>query len=187
MTGRRLNVPNAVGALRLLLSPGLVLAASAGREGTFLLLFLALELTDLLDGFLARTLHQQTAFGTRVDSVADLVMYTCLLAGLVVMEGGLLLGEWPWMAAAVLAYALSWASSLAKFGRVPSYHTWAAKASSFLVVAAVVVLVLRSDPLGVRVAAVVVTLANLEAILLTRILDQARPDLPSVLLLLRRR
>lgn len=187
MSERILNAPNLVAGARLLLSPILVLAAAQGRETAFVVLFLGLEAADALDGILARVLHQETTFGARLDSVADLVMYTCLLMGLAWMEGDLFLAEWPWMGVAVVSYAVSWGASIARFGRLPSYHTWSAKLSSVLAMAAAVVLVLWGEPLLVRVAAVTVTAANVEALVMTRLLDEPRRDLPSVLPLLRGR
>jgi CDP-diacylglycerol--glycerol-3-phosphate 3-phosphatidyltransferase len=181
---RRLNVPNAVAGLRLLLAPGLLVVGFQGRETGFLLLFLGLEIADFLDGFLARLLHQRTVFGARLDSAADAFMYTCLVVGLVWLEGDIFTAAWPWMATAGATWGVSAGVGLARFGRLPSYHTWAAKASSVLVVGAVALLVLGDDALLVRVTAATVTVANLESLFLTWRLDRPEPDLASALLLL---
>ena len=50
-------MPNAVAGLRLLLAPGLLVVGFQGRETGFLLLFLGLEIGELLGGFLACLLH----------------------------------------------------------------------------------------------------------------------------------
>jgi CDP-diacylglycerol--glycerol-3-phosphate 3-phosphatidyltransferase len=181
---RRLNVPNAVAGLRFLLAPGLVVAGVHGREAGFLLLFLALELADFLDGFLARLLDQRTVFGALLDSAADAFMYTCLVVGLVWLEGDAFTAAWPSMAMAGATWGASAVAGLARFGRLPSYHTWSAKVASVLVVGAVALLVLGGDASLVRITAVTVTVANLEALLLTWRLDRPEPDLASALLLL---
>lgn len=186
MSERIRNAPNFLGVLRVMASPLLLAAAAWEEEALFLALFLAVAATDFLDGLLARALDQETTFGARLDTVADAVMYGCALVGLVWLEGDLFLGEWPWMAVAVGAYALSWVLSLRKFGRLPGYHTWSARGASVLAVGAVVALLLAGEPWPVRVAAVAVTLANLEAATLTLMLDSHESDLTSVVPLLLR-
>lgn len=180
MSERRLNVPNAIAGGRLLLSPGLVLLALAGRSTWFLGLFVFLEATDWLDGKLAVTLDQRTTFGSRVDTVADMVMYGALLVGLVLLEGDRFLGEWPWMVPGLVGYLVSWVASLVKFGTLPSYHALTAKATWLLALVAVVALLVWGEAWPLRVAAVMVAVANVEAILLTLKLDRPRSDVPSI-------
>jgi len=181
VTDERLNVPNAIAALRLFVSPGLVLLGRAGEGGLFLGLFLFMELLDWLDGKIAQRLEQQTTFGARLDTVADLVMYAGLVAGLTHLESAAFLAEWPWLAPAVGGYVASWLLSFWKFGTLPSYHTLSAKASWLAVVVAAVALLLFDEPRPLRVAGAAVTLTNLEAILLTLLLREPRSDVPSVL------
>ena len=176
-----LNVPNALTGLRLAVSPGLAVLALAGRADLFLYLFLALEATDWLDGKLAVLLDQRTELGSRLDSVADLVMYALLLGGLAVLEGDALLGEWAWIASVPLTYAASWIASWAKFGQMPAYHTYSAKASYFLVIVATAALLAGSLVWPVRVAAAAVAVGNLEAVAITAVLEEPRSDVPSLL------
>jgi CDP-diacylglycerol--glycerol-3-phosphate 3-phosphatidyltransferase len=128
-------------------------------------------------------LDQRSEFGARLDSIADMVMYTLLLGGLVLLEGEVLAREWPWLVPALGGYALSWLLSLVKFGQMPSYHTLTAKASYFLVIGATIGLLAGDLVWPVRVAAAGVTTANLEAVLLTLTLDAPRSDVPSILTL----
>lgn len=179
-----MNVPNALTTLRIILSPGLALFAIRGNASAFLWLFLALEVTDWLDGKLAVWLDQRSELGARLDSVADMVMYSLLLGGLVLLEGEVLAREWPWLVPALGGYALSWLLSLVKFGEMPSYHTLGAKASYFLVIAATIALLALDLVWPVRLAAVGVAATNLEAVLITLVLDAPQSDVPSVLTVL---
>lgn len=176
-----LTVPNALGVLRLLASPWLVLLGAAGRETAFLVLFLALTFTDWIDGKLAAWLDQRSKIGPRLDSLADLIMYAALVLGLGWLEGPLVLDEWPWIAAAAGSYIVSAIFAAWKFGRVPSYHTRAAKTSWLLALVAAVVVVVAERVWPLRLAAAAVTLTNLEAILITRRLERPREDVSSVL------
>ena len=44
----------------------------------FWIFYLSGGLTDILDGFLARKLHLESAFGARLDSIADFAFAGCL-------------------------------------------------------------------------------------------------------------
>lgn len=175
-----MNLPNALTAFRLLASPALAVLALSGRDDLFLYLFLILEVTDWLDGRLAVLLNQQSEFGARLDSVADMVMYGLLLAGLLVLEWESLHAEWPWIALVPATYAASWGVSMVKFGQMPSYHTLAAKASYFLVIGATAALLVLDLVWPVRVAAAAAALTNLESVVITLVLDTPRSDVVSL-------
>lgn len=179
------TAPNILGFVRILASPGLVVLSLGEASTAFLGLFLVLEATDWLDGKLAVKLDQRTNFGARLDTVADLTMYGALLVGLVILEGGTFLEEWLWMAPAVAGYAVSWGLSFWKFGTFPSYHAWTAKMSWLLAILAALALLLLDRVWPLRVAAVAVTIANLEAVALTHRLRRPRSDVPSIFSLTR--
>lgn len=178
-----MTIPNLIAGARLVSAPLLVILGAGGRELAVLVLFLVLEASDWLDGKLAIWLDQRSETGARLDTVADLAMYAGFLAALVVLQGERLASEWAWITPALVSYAASWALSLAKFGVLPSYHTWTAKFSAFLATTAAVTLLAFDDVIALRVATVGVTIANIEAILISRRLDRARSDVRSILTL----
>jgi cardiolipin synthase len=90
------NLPNFFTFLRIALIPVFGLLWLRGRPGPALLVFAAAGLTDLLDGFLARTLHQRTRLGQLLDPAADKL--TLLVAFLVAAASGAL----PWWLAALV-------------------------------------------------------------------------------------
>ncbi|MDD5329795.1 MAG: CDP-alcohol phosphatidyltransferase family protein [Sulfuricella sp.] len=65
------NLANAVTSVRAVLAPVLVYLLGRGLYEFALWAFLAAGLSDALDGFLARRLHQLTRFGAILDPVAD--------------------------------------------------------------------------------------------------------------------
>ena len=98
-----------------------------------------------------------------------------------------LLAEYFWIAIAVLSYLLSWIASWIKFGCLPSYHTWMAKTAWLLVAPGIVLMVLGWDVWWFRFSMVFVLLTNLEAVWITRSLDQVQTDVRSILQLRNRR
>ncbi len=89
------NIPNALTWLRIILIPFFILAFYLPFESSRIIaafLFLLAAITDWLDGFLARQLHQSSAFGAFLDPVADKLMVAAALI--------LLVSQYPdpWMA-----------------------------------------------------------------------------------------
>jgi cardiolipin synthase len=68
------RIADALSALRLILIPLISLAAMAHQGRLVALGLLAAGATDFLDGYLARRLHQESARGARLDSIADTLL-----------------------------------------------------------------------------------------------------------------
>lgn len=92
------TIPNAVTLVRLLLlAPVCVLLVRDGPDTLSVVLLLAWALTDWIDGFLARRLHQVSRLGEAMDPVADRIG----LVGIVLALA--LAGLLPWSALVVIA------------------------------------------------------------------------------------
>lgn len=86
-----LNIPNLLTWLRILLIPLFVAILYVPGEWlseqaaniTAMTIFIAAAITDWLDGYLARKLNQQSAFGAFLDPVADKLMVAAALIVLV--------------------------------------------------------------------------------------------------------
>ncbi|MCA9263047.1 MAG: CDP-alcohol phosphatidyltransferase family protein [Planctomycetales bacterium] len=178
--GPRLTATNAITGLRLVGSPALIVCALQDWPWGVALVVTLLVFTEWLDGFLARRLHQQSEFGARLDTIADASFYLSLLVALSVLFPSPIAIELPWIIAAIGSYSLSWLVAWVRFGRLPSYHTWLAKAAWFVVGLGAVGLVAGWDARPFRVAMLTVVVANLEATLITCILRQSQADVPSL-------
>jgi CDP-diacylglycerol--glycerol-3-phosphate 3-phosphatidyltransferase len=176
---RRLTISNAITALRIVGSPVLVLLALNQQLQWVALALALLVLTEWLDGFLARSLHQESALGARLDTIADISFYGSLLAALVLLFPNTMRREAVWIAAAVGSYLLSWLVALLKFGKMPSYHTWAAKSAWIVVGVGTVALVTGWAGWPFRLAMVMVLLANVEAVAITLALQEPRVNVPT--------
>ncbi|MEZ5785092.1 MAG: CDP-diacylglycerol--glycerol-3-phosphate 3-phosphatidyltransferase [Xanthobacteraceae bacterium] len=88
MQGRALALPNILTYARIVAVP-LVVACMYGQEilqggiwlrWVALVLFIAAGVTDILDGYIARSWKQQSSFGRMLDPIADkLLVASCLL------------------------------------------------------------------------------------------------------------
>jgi CDP-diacylglycerol---glycerol-3-phosphate 3-phosphatidyltransferase len=99
------NVPNVLTVLRILLVPVLVVALlDATPSGDLLaaVVFAVASLTDLLDGYLARTRGAVTTFGKLMDPIADKLLIVAALIALVSLDRLA-----AWVAMVVIARELS--------------------------------------------------------------------------------
>jgi len=96
------NLPTALTLLRLCLAPGVALFLAAGHHGLALGVYLAAELSDVADGWLARRLHQITRLGTVLDPIVDILFHVVVFSGLFVAG---IVPAWV-LSAALLRYGI---------------------------------------------------------------------------------
>ncbi len=170
------TVPNLICLARIFGSLWLIVLAWQNRLEPFVILFVILNISDWLDGPIARVLRQTSDFGARLDSISDAFLYGALLFGMLRLKFEVMMAEWPWWGMVILSYSLTCLVSLAKFGRLPSYHTYSAKVSQCLVLVGVVFLLLDYSSWAFRISALAVALTNLEGVAITRALSKPRCD-----------
>lgn len=71
-----ITLPNVLSLLRILAVPFFAIMVWYGNMAEACILFVAAGLTDLLDGWLARKLHQKSALGAVLDPAADKLLIT---------------------------------------------------------------------------------------------------------------
>lgn len=173
------TVPNVVTGLRLLGVAPLAWLAWRGERTLFLGLLVLMLFSDWLDGKLALALDQRTELGPRLDSVSDALMYAGLGLSFWWLEPAVISAEMGWLAAAVGTWVLSAVVALARFGRLPSYHTRAAKIGWLVVGGAALYAIWSGDGRGVPWALGWVVLTNLEAVAIGLLLPGWRSDVPT--------
>jgi len=175
------TVPNVICAIRLAGSIWLFWLAMQNQLYLFTGVFVALTLSDWIDGRLARWLKQRSDFGARLDSFADSVLYSALLFGLLWLKWDVLRHELAWLVVGVLSYFLTTGAGLWKYGRVPSYHTYGAKISQWFVLVGALCILLDYSVWPLRLAMLSGTLTNLEATAITWVLPEWRADVLTLL------
>jgi len=179
-----ITIPNIICTVRLFGSIWLFWVAMENRLILFTCVFVALNMSDWVDGRIARWFKLRSDFGARLDSFADSVLYGALFFGLFWFRKDVLVQEAPWWIVGLLSYLLTTGAGLWKYGRVPSYHTRGAKISQWFVLAGAVCLLLDYSVWPFRAAMFVVTLTNLEATAITWILPKWQADVLSILCVL---
>lgn len=184
---RYLTIPNVICVARIFGSLGLIGLAVTGHSTAFVTGFIALSLSDWIDGKLARWLNQRSDFGARLDSASDAILYGCLLIGSLILKRDVLQHEVIWLTSALGSYALTSGFGLWKYGKIPSYHTYGAKTTQWLVLGGAVAMLLDWSIWPLRIACVGGTLTNLEATAITYTLPKWRADVLTLLHVLPKR
>lgn len=174
--------------IRLVGSPLVAGLTLAERPAAVLWVGIVLVITDWLDGVLARVLHQQTALGARLDTLADVLLGLTLLFAVAWLNGDFVIRHGIAIGLMLATYTISVGFSGIKFGRWPSYHNDLAKAG--MVLGSLAGVAVLSVHLGFSerwaaglfyLAAVTIVLANIEAILITHFLRSPRSNVGSVM------
>ncbi|MCK5263423.1 MAG: CDP-alcohol phosphatidyltransferase family protein, partial [Gammaproteobacteria bacterium] len=128
------NLPNLVSLIRILMAPVLLYLAISQQPYWFIGVLLFAEFTDVLDGFLARTLNQITEMGSHLDSWGDFVIYTTMAICAWILWPNILQRELLYFIIIVVSFTLPSLIGFIKFHQFTSYHTWGVKLAVFVTV-----------------------------------------------------
>jgi phosphatidylglycerophosphate synthase len=171
--------PNVLCLARFMGSFVLLPIALADMSYWFVSVYLLLITSDLVDGPIARKFHQRSNTGAHLDTVADVTLNACLLAGVAILCSKTLQHELLFVGLVIGSYGLSQAFGFWKFRKLLSYHTYAAKLSQWLAMLAAISLILDWSVWPLRIACIAVILGNLEAIAITAALQKWQTDVLS--------
>ena len=148
---RILTIPNLLTFARMGLIPVFATALVYGRETSALIIFAIAGISDGIDGFIARRMKQQSELGTIIDPIADKLLMTTAFVMLTIpglLDPGRHLPVPFWVTAAVIgrdilivAVALAITVMTGFRGFQPS---WLGKASTFVQVAAVILILVAA-------------------------------------------
>lgn len=174
------NLPNLVSFIRILLAPGLFYFAFTQQPYWFIGLFLFAEFTDVLDGFLARTLNQITKMGSHLDSWGDFVIYTTIAICAWILWPDILQREIVYFIIIVISFTLPALIGVIKFHAFTSYHTWSVKVAVAVTVIGYILLFTGLLDWPFRMAAFICLYAAIEEIAITLLIHHERVDVRTV-------
>jgi len=175
-----INLPNLVSFIRILMAPVLFYFAFTQQPYWFIGILLFAEFTDVLDGFLARTLNQITKMGSHLDSWGDFVIYSTIAICAWILWPDILLRELLYFIIIVLCFVLPALVGFIKFRRFTSYHTWSVKLAVAVTVIAYLLLFSGLLEWPFRVAALFCLYAAIEEIAITLLIHHEHVDVRSV-------
>ena len=170
-------LPNLLSGLRLLAVPVLTALAGSHMETAFAWLLVAALLTDVADGWIARTWSLESQVGAQLDSLADSALMFVAVYGIWVFHRDVMTGHAVACWLAIGLWALENLLALVRYRRLSSYHTYLSKlAANVLGVFVGILFVFGFEAWLFYVAIGATVLASVEELALLAVLPDWRAD-----------
>jgi len=171
---------NLISAIRILIAPLLFVFAFRQMEAWFLGTLIFSGLTDVLDGYIARRLHQVSALGAHLDSWGDFVIYSTMAACAWILWPELTRQVIVYYALILCSFVLPALIGLIKFREFTGYHTWSVKIAVLVTFAGYIALYAGFAQWPFIIASGLCVIAAMEEILITLVLRHERTDVRSL-------
>jgi phosphatidylglycerophosphate synthase len=132
------SVPDLLCYARLLLVPVVLALALSDLPFYAVIALLAAGITDVLDGIIARRWNIATAYGSRLDSIADTLMEISALGALLLLRPEIITGHALVLGAWIVIEASSILFGWLKFRRLANLHLYLTKAAGVIAYAFVI-------------------------------------------------
>ena len=181
------NVPNAISAARLAAAPVLLAAALRGQQDLFTWLLLTCLLSDIADGLIARGFAITSEIGARLDSAADMAIFSIAIFGVFVFQADFVSLHYLPVVFVIGLYVAEVIAALARYGRISSFHTLLTRISAYAQGGFVMSLFLWGYSAALFWPAIAVTvLAYTEELTMVWLLPQWEADVRGLYWVLRR-
>ena len=181
MPGRDIyKLPNLVSMMRIFLAPLLFILALEQQPGWFLIVLIVTVFTDVLDGYLARTLNQITELGSHLDSWGDFIVYSVMTVSAVLLWPDIVVREQVYFIIILSSFTIPVLIGLVKFKTVTSYHTWSVKAAVATTIISYILLFSGWLDWPFKLAAAVCLYAAIEEICISLIMKHEHVDVKTV-------
>ena len=174
------TVPDLLSYFRILCVPGLLALAYTGYPFHFLLLFIMALISDVADGFLARRLRIETPFGAKLDSWADLLIYTTAPICIWWLWPDLVIQNLFYVLVVIISYMSTPVLGYVVFRKLPSLHLYSAKLGAVLLSASFLVLIFLDVALPFKLAACWAAISTIEEWTVIFTLDMYRSNVKSI-------
>ena len=125
-------IVNGITLYRLFVFPLLILLIIFGRFDLYKWLLAVSFLTDAIDGFLARRYGVVSVLGAKFDSMADDLTILSAIIGTIVYKPGFIREEMGLIIVLLGFFVLQTIYALVRYGKLSSFHTYAAKLAAIL-------------------------------------------------------
>ncbi|HET7116007.1 MAG TPA: CDP-alcohol phosphatidyltransferase family protein [Hanamia sp.] len=147
MNKRIYYIVNGITIYRIVAAPLLVLLIIYKQMDWFKWLLALSFFTDAIDGYLARRFNVTSIAGARLDSIGDDLTIIAGTIGMIVFKPTFLKHEIFLLILLLSLFALQTVLAFIKFGKMTSFHTYAAKASAILQGVFLILLFFLPNPL----------------------------------------
>lgn len=128
-----MNLPNLISISRIIAAPVMWILLYEQEETAFRWLLTYAFFTDLIDGVIARKLHQVTKLGSILDSYGDSLTILSGIAGLILFRTHLVEQYGIVLIIVLSLHVIQLLLSLWRYGRPSAFHTWSAKTGALAI------------------------------------------------------
>ncbi len=178
---KRINIPNALSAFRIVAFPVLLLFAWEKMETAYISLMFVSLFSDLIDGYIARKFKQESTFGAKLDSYGDVLTMIAALLGVFRMKWQILEPYKYLLGIFLGTYLFFHIIAILKYKGLPSFHLYSWKLTAILLGIYFFILFLYGvEPISFYLVIGIGIYANLEETILLFMLPQPSPNLKSL-------
>ncbi len=174
------NWPNFVSAIRILMAPILIVLAVNQQPDWYIGVLIFTVFTDVLDGFLARTLNQITEMGARLDSWGDFIVYSTMALCAWLLWPEIVKQEEIYFLSIIASFTLPVIVGIVKFKSLTSYHTWSVKVAVAVTIISYILLFGGWFDWPFKVAAIICMIAAIEETMITLLMHHQHVDVRTV-------
>ena len=174
MHKRNYYLVNGITLYRVIAAPFLVFLIIDHRLDWFKWLLAISFFTDSIDGYLARRYKVVSVFGSRMDSIGDDLTIAAAVAGVIVLKPEFLKHEIIFVIILIALFTIQTILALIRYGKISSFHTYAAKFSAIFQGVFLILLFFLPKPIYVLfyITFIVTSIDLLEEIVLVLMLPQ---------------
>lgn len=175
------HLPNLISSIRILMAPVLLFLAINQQAMLFIAVLLFTELTDVLDGYLARRMNLVSELGAQLDSWGDFFVYSTMAISAWLLWPDIIFREKIYVIIIVCSFTLPVLIGLIKFKKLTSYHTLSVKFAVAITIVSYILLFTGLAAWPFKLAALCCLYAGIEQILITLMSHQAKTvDIKSI-------
>jgi phosphatidylglycerophosphate synthase len=171
-------IVNGITLYRMVAAPVLLLLIISHRPEIFKWLLAISFLTDAIDGYLAHRYKVISILGARLDSIADDLTIAVAITGMIVFKSEFLGQEITPVILLLALFVLQTAFAVVRYGKMSSFHTYAAKTAAILQGIFLLLLFFLDEPVYILfyITAAVTAIELVEEIILVLMLPQWKTD-----------
>lgn len=180
-------IVNGITLYRLVVFPLLILLIISKRLDLYKWLLLVSFLTDAIDGFLARRYKVVSVLGAKLDSIADDLTILSVIIAAIVYKPDFIRKEISLIIVLLGLFVFQTIYALVRYGKLSSFHTYAAKFAAILQGSFLLLLFFLREPVYwlFYIAAVATVADLLEEIILVWILPKWTANVKGIFWIMR--
>ncbi|MCZ6808330.1 MAG: CDP-alcohol phosphatidyltransferase family protein [Proteobacteria bacterium] len=182
------HVPNVISMARIVATPVLIFLALTDREDAYKWLLLAAFISDIVDGLIARTFSITSMLGSRLDTLADTLLWPAAIFGIWVFHPEVMTEHWLVIVLVLGLWAIEMIVAWLRYGKLTSFHAYTIRVSVYGFGIFIMSLFLWGlHPWLLYVASAFNMLGNVEALIIMALLPEWTSDVRGLYWVLQQR